>query len=114
MACHCSSSFNEVFCFYLLFVVASLAEKQKRLQEVESIKEDASANYVRVCIVLHFSYDLDCYVNVSGNPRFQVLYWTMFIKFVEALFSPWFNVDLNANIVHSGEIQYLMWLLNAI
>ncbi|XP_074635323.1 nucleoprotein TPR-like isoform X3 [Acropora palmata] len=28
--------------------VASLAEKQKRLQEVESIKEDASANYSRV------------------------------------------------------------------
>ncbi|CAH3109789.1 unnamed protein product [Pocillopora meandrina] len=28
--------------------VASLAEKQKRLQEVEGIKEDASANYTRV------------------------------------------------------------------
>ena len=74
--------------FVFICLVASLAEKQKRLQEVESIKEDASANYVRVCIVLHFSYDLDCYVNVSGNPRFQVLYSTMFIKFIEALFSP--------------------------
>lgn len=32
----------------VLFVVATLAEKQNRLQEVESIKEDASANYSRV------------------------------------------------------------------
>ena len=29
-----------------LFLVATLTEKQKRLLEVESIKEDASTNYV--------------------------------------------------------------------
>lgn len=37
----------ESYLLFCLFVVANLAEKQKRLQEVESIKEDASANYVR-------------------------------------------------------------------
>lgn len=34
------------YCCCCFFIVASLAEKQKRFQEVESIKEDASANYV--------------------------------------------------------------------
>ena len=37
----------------VVFVVATLAEKQNRLQEVESIKEDASANYVSYCIIFH-------------------------------------------------------------
>lgn len=38
-----------------VFLVATLAEKQKKLQEVESIKEDASTNYVSFNV---FFYDL--------------------------------------------------------
>jgi len=43
---------TDFVCLFLIhflaffFVVDTLNEKQKRLQEVESIKEDASANYV--------------------------------------------------------------------
>ena len=48
-----------VYWWYVLFnifVVTTLTEKQKRLKEVESIKEDASANYVSymyriICLV---------------------------------------------------------------
>ena len=44
------------YVLFNIFVVTTLTEKQKRLQEVESIKEDASANYVSyvyhiICLV---------------------------------------------------------------
>ena len=42
-----------IFFFVYYFLVVNLAEKQKRLQEVESIKEDAAANYVRFTEHVH-------------------------------------------------------------
>ena len=44
---------DDNYVLFNIFVVTTLTEKQKRLQEVESIKEDASANYVSYmyCII---------------------------------------------------------------
>lgn len=65
------------FSFFVFFLVATLTEKQKRLQEVESIKEDASTNYVSFQIFMNDSQTLGAFywksMDLIGSPITAVL-----------------------------------------
>ena len=74
--------------FSCFFLVTTLTEKQARLLEVESIKEDASTNYVSFNVYIQCSVRKSLKLNIdSKGGRFSVLvshkcHWLSFCQSV--------------------------------